>query len=134
MDEERAAMKENGVFEEIDEAPNGVQPLPTKWIFKRKTKADKTFKYKARLVIRGDKQQEGIDYEKKFSPVIKFSTMRTILKLIQLFELQVKLSDIMTAFQNSALFEDVYAWIDGLLGKLLRALYGLKQASLAWFM
>ena len=133
MREEHQALERNGVYKKVTKLPNGVKPLPTKWVFKRKTKADGTFKYKARLVVRGDKQQHGIDYDKTFSPVIQFSTVRAMLILIQQYKYKVKLSDITTAFQNSPMEEEVYVTIDGWLAVLMRALYGLKQASLAWF-
>ena len=133
MNEELDALKENKVYEEMQELPKGVKPLPTKWVYKRKTKKDGTFKYKARLVVRGDLQREGIDYEKTFSPVIKFSTVRSMLALAVQLNLRIKVADIMTAFQNSPLEEDVWVLIGKLLAVLKRVLYGLKQASLAWY-
>ncbi|GJT29247.1 zinc finger, CCHC-type containing protein [Tanacetum coccineum] len=53
-----------------------------KWIFKRKMKVDGTLdKFKARLVIQGFRQKEGIDYFDTYSPVPHITTIRLLLAL-----------------------------------------------------
>ena len=47
---------------ELTDLPPGNKPLGSKWIFKRKMKPDGTIdKYKARLVVKGYRQKEGMD-------------------------------------------------------------------------
>ncbi|XP_062113481.1 uncharacterized mitochondrial protein AtMg00820-like [Humulus lupulus] len=69
---------QNHTWELVD-LPTGCKPLGSKWIFKRKMKTDGTIdKYKARLVIKGYKQQEGYDYFDTYSPVTRINSIRMI--------------------------------------------------------
>nr|CCA22524.1 putative polyprotein [Albugo laibachii Nc14] len=55
------------------------KPLPTKWVYKTKLKADGTVeRYKARLVARGHKQDFGEDYYVTFSTVMELNNMKVI--------------------------------------------------------
>ena len=48
---------------EVVDLPPSCKPLNSKWVFKRKRKVDRSIdKYKARLVIKGYTQTEGLDY------------------------------------------------------------------------
>ncbi|GJZ73949.1 retrotransposon protein, putative, ty1-copia subclass [Tanacetum coccineum] len=58
--------------EALVDLPPGCKALGYKWIFKKKMKADGTVdKYKARLVIQGFRQREGLDYFDTYSPIVE---------------------------------------------------------------
>ena len=102
------SIMQNHTWELVD-LPLGSKPLGSKWIFKRKMKADGTIeKYKARLVIKGYKQKEGLDYFDTYSPVTRITSIRMILAIAALRNLEVHQMDVKTAFLNGDLEEEIY--------------------------
>ena len=76
---ELAALEANNTWT-LTPLPPGKHPIGCKWVYKVKLKSDGSLeRYKARLVAKGYTQQEGLDYSETFSPVAKFSTVRTLL-------------------------------------------------------
>ena len=65
-------------------------------------------KYKARFVARGFSWIEGIDYEKTFAPVVRYSSIRTILALPAQMGWHIHQMDVKTAFLNGVIEEEVY--------------------------
>ncbi|GJX40899.1 retrovirus-related pol polyprotein from transposon TNT 1-94, partial [Tanacetum coccineum] len=132
---------QNHTWELVD-LPPGCKPLGYKWIFKKKMKADGTFdKYKARLVIKGYRQREGLDYFDTYSPVTRITSIRMILVIAALRNLEVHQMFVKTAFLNGDLEEEIYmnqpeGFIalgqEGKIYRLVKSLYGLKQAPKQW--
>ncbi|KAH7864181.1 hypothetical protein Vadar_026696 [Vaccinium darrowii] len=127
---------------ELVDLPPGSKPLGYKWIFKRKMKADGSIdKYKARLVIKGYRQKEGLDYFDTYSPVSRINSIRMIIAIAALRNLEIHQMDVKTAFLNGDLEEEIYmeqpegfsaSGQEGKVCKLVRSLYGLKQAPKQW--
>lgn len=70
-----------------------------RWVFTIKYNSDGTIdRYKARIVAKGYHQQQGIDYEDTFSPVIKLTTIRIVLGLAVNNDWPVRQIDVNTAF------------------------------------
>ena len=71
--------QDNGTWKLVP-LPPGRKAITARWVLVIKRKADGSVdKYKARLVVRGFSQIEGIDYEETFSPVVKTGIIRLIL-------------------------------------------------------
>ena len=64
--------------------------LSFKWVFKRKQKVDGSIdKYKARLVIKDCKQIEDLDYFDTYSLMMRISSIRMVLVIYALRNLEV---------------------------------------------
>ncbi|GKB09924.1 zinc finger, CCHC-type containing protein [Tanacetum coccineum] len=89
------------------------KPLGYKWIFKRKMKVDVTIdKFKARLVIQGFRQKEGIDYFDTYAPVARISTIRLLIVLTVTYNLVIHQMDVKITFLNGDLEEEWHQKFD----------------------
>ena len=57
-------------------------------------------KFEARFVARGFSQKQGIDYEKTFSPVARYTSIRVIIALASVLGWKLHQMDVKTAFLN----------------------------------
>ncbi|GJR41807.1 retrovirus-related pol polyprotein from transposon TNT 1-94 [Tanacetum coccineum] len=61
--------------------PDNIKPLTLKWLFKNKHDEENTvIRNKSRLVVRGYRQEEGIDFEESFAPVARMEAIRIIFR------------------------------------------------------
>ena len=81
MIEEYQSIIKNDVWE-IVPRPKYKSLVSSKWIFKTKHSIDGSIeKYKERFLAPRLSQKVGIDYEETFSPVARYTSIRTILSL-----------------------------------------------------
>ncbi|CAM8932459.1 unnamed protein product [Rhodiola kirilowii] len=77
-----------------------------RWLFR--IKDEDPPRYKTRLVAKGFTQKEGIDYPKIFAPVVKLKTIRIMLALDVINDLELEQLDVKTAFLHGELDEQIY--------------------------
>jgi hypothetical protein len=95
---------------DVTELPPGRKAIGTKWVFKTKTNsAGEIVRYKARLVIQGFSQVEGIDFFETYAPVANIITVRTILAVATSLDWELDQMDVDTAFLNAPVEEEIYA-------------------------
>nr|GEU42564.1 retrovirus-related Pol polyprotein from transposon TNT 1-94 [Tanacetum cinerariifolium] len=97
-------------------------------------------KNKARLVARGYRQEEGIDFEESFAPFSRLKAIRIFIAFVAHMHMVIYQIDVKITFLNGILCEEVYVsqpngFVDpenpNHVYKLKKALYGLKQAPCA---
>ncbi|KAE8711089.1 Retrovirus-related Pol polyprotein from transposon TNT 1-94 [Hibiscus syriacus] len=121
----------------------GMKPIGNKWVFKIKRNGDdQVERYRARLVVKGYAQKEGIDFNEIFSHVVRLTTVRVVLAMCATLNLHLEQLDVKTAFLHGNLEEEIYMLQPegfeekekkNLVCKLNKSLYGLKQAPRCWY-
>lgn len=139
MNAEMSSMTEKKVFQEVDvdTIPPTTKVLPLKWVLSRKSDG----KYKARLVVQGHRQVEGIHYnpDQLYAPVVSMRSIRFFLGTVLKLSLDLFKADVSTAFLNSELRDPIFAAPTAGMGiatgrvlRLSKSLYGLHQAAQDW--
>ncbi|GJT97946.1 ribonuclease H-like domain-containing protein [Tanacetum coccineum] len=142
MVDEYNALISNGTWALVPRLTN-VKTVRSMWLLKHKFNADGSLsRYKARLVANGRSQQQGIDCDKTFSPVVKPAAIRTVLSLAVTRDWPIHQLNVKNAFLHGQLSKTVYMhqlprFVDSAhpdyVCHLQRSLYGLKQDPRAWF-
>ncbi|CAM9000128.1 unnamed protein product [Rhodiola kirilowii] len=123
--------------------PEKWKVIGTRWILKNKLNSKgEVVRNKARLVVKGYNQQEGIDYEETFAPVARLEAIRLLIAYSVQFSFKLHQMDVKTAFLNGYLKEEIFveqppSFEDpdrqDCVYVLDKAVYGLKQAPRAWY-
>ncbi|GKA14041.1 copia protein [Tanacetum coccineum] len=92
---------------ELVPRPDKVMVITLKWIYKVKLdEQGGILKNKARLVARGYRQEEGIDFEESFAPVARLDAIRIFLVFAAHMNMVVYQMDVKTTFLNGNLREE----------------------------
>jgi hypothetical protein len=126
--------------------PIGRSVITCKWVFDLKYGADgRLERFKARLVARGFSQQEGLDFEDTFAPVIRLESLRVLFAIAASYGMIAHLLDATNAFVGSKIDKEMFMEIpQGLedhgfgptepdqVCEILQSLYGLRQSANLW--
>ncbi|GJU56638.1 putative ribonuclease H-like domain-containing protein [Tanacetum coccineum] len=140
MQEELLQFKLQEVWTLVD-LLNGKRVIGTKWIFmNKKDESGIVIKNKARLVAQGYTQEEGIDYDEVFAPVVRIEAIRLFLACASFKDFVVYQMDVKSVFLHGKIKEEVYVCqppgfedpnFPNRVYKVEKAQYGLHQASRA---
>lgn len=133
---EENAIRENNTFSLVTRRSE-MNVIPCRYVFRIKNGGPKV-----RIVAKGFRQVHGIDFTETYAPVVSLAAVRCFLALTAQLDLECDQMDVVTAFLNGDLSEDIYMEVPAgfrdtnrpnLVCKLHKALYGLKQAPRQWF-
>lgn len=136
IDKEHDCLLRNNTWT-LEKRRTEMHVLPSKYVFRVKNEGPK-----ARVVAVGCHQLYGVDYLETFAPVVKLTTIRAVLALAAHYDLEVEQMDVITAFLNGDLKDEIYMEIpeglrtsknSGMVCKLRKSLYGLKQSPRQWY-
>jgi hypothetical protein len=141
IQEEITNLTSHGTWELVDSGavPPTHKPIGCRWVFKVKYEENGLPKrFKARLVAQGFTQRPGIDYFDTFAPTLRLESMRLILAVVAVQDLELHQLDIVGAYLEGPIDEELYMRVPdgvnapGKVCRLRRGLYGLKQAGRNW--
>nr|GEZ74571.1 retrovirus-related Pol polyprotein from transposon TNT 1-94 [Tanacetum cinerariifolium] len=94
---------------ELVPQPDCVMIIALKWIYKVKLdEYGDVLKNKARLVVKGYRQEEGINFEESFVPVARIEAIRIFIANAASRNMPIYQMDVKMAFLNGELKEEVY--------------------------
>jgi hypothetical protein len=124
--------------------PTTKRILPVKVVWKIKYSADgKPTRHKARVVIGGHRQRQGIDYNDVFAPTLGMTSLRALLSHAAVHGHHIHNIDIKSAFLYADIHGEVYMVLpptvpnkdeqgQELVARLNKCLYGLHESPLRW--
>lgn len=107
IDDELRSLTTNETWEIIDKPNDCHNIVGCKWVIKVKNPPNENPKFKARLVAKGYSQCAGIDYKETFSPVICYESVRCLLALAAIYDMEIAQFDVKTEFLNGELSETI---------------------------
>jgi hypothetical protein len=106
MTEEYRALLGNDTWDLVP-PPRNANIVSGKWVFRHKLKPDGSLdRYKARWVLRGFSQEQGIDLDEMFSPVVKPATVHVVLSIALSLKWETRQLDVKNAFLHGSKLAD----------------------------
>nr|KYP72338.1 Retrovirus-related Pol polyprotein from transposon TNT 1-94 [Cajanus cajan] len=108
MQEELTQFQKNDVWQLV-QAPKDWSIIGTKRVYRNKLdESVNVVRNKARLVVKGYSQQEGIDFIETFAPVARIEAIRILLAFAACTGMKLYQMDVKSAFLNGTISEEVY--------------------------
>jgi hypothetical protein len=128
---------------ELVNPPPNRKVLKGKWVYKiKRGPTGDILRHKARWVVKGYAQIDGIDYNETFASVVKPMSYKALFAVAAAEDWEIDQMDVVTAVLYGKVEEEIYVQqptgreqpnAGGKVCKLIKALYGLKQAPRVLF-
>jgi hypothetical protein len=108
MVEEMESLYKNDTWDLV-KLPSGIKLVGRKWVFKKNMNvAGQVETFRARLVVKGYSQVEGVDFSEIFYPIEKLNSIRVLMYLAKEFDLDIEQMDVKIMFLHGDLEEEIY--------------------------
>ncbi|QRV90660.1 Copia protein [Ceratobasidium sp. AG-Ba] len=139
MDEEHSTFIFKKVFDVVP-TPKDRKIFRCIWLLKLKFDEDgNPMRYKARLVLLGNKQRPGWDFMESFAATVRMDSVRIVFALANHLDLDMHQMDVKAAYLNAPLKERVYVQAPegypvapGHCWRLNMTMYGMHQGAFNW--
>jgi Reverse transcriptase (RNA-dependent DNA polymerase) len=102
-------LEKRNIFGHIILTPKNVNSVGYKWVFTIKRNENiEIVRYKTRLLAQDFTQISGVDYKETYSHVVDAITLRFLISLTIIENLQMRLMDVVTAYLYGSLNNDIY--------------------------
>ena len=109
MKDEMESLLKNKTWD-LCKLPTGKKALQNNWVYRLKEEEGSKKRFKTKLVVKGFAQKKGIDFDEIFSPVVKMTSIRTVLSLVATEDLHLEQLDAKTTFLHDDLDEEIYIY------------------------
>jgi hypothetical protein len=93
----------------MSQKPNGARLLSSIWTYRRKrSPTGEILKHEARFCVDGSQQQHGRDYWEVYTPVVSWQTIRLVLLISMILDVESRRIDYTQAFPQVPLEDPVY--------------------------
>lgn len=117
---EITSLIKNDTFK-IVKCKDGQNVVGSRFVLTKKYQPDGSInRFKARIVAKGYSQRFGVDYHQTFAPVARLQTIRLLMAISASYGLQVHQIDIVTAYLNGVLDEEVIMEMPDMLEEILK--------------
>ena len=107
MKDEMDSLLKNKTWD-LCKLPTGKRALQNKWVYRLKEEDGSKKKFKAKLVVKGFAQKKGMNFDEIFYPVVKMTSIHTILSIVATEDLHLEQLDVKTTFLHGDLDEEIY--------------------------
>ncbi|CAI7908188.1 unnamed protein product [Closterium sp. NIES-53] len=135
-----ASWKSTGTSVDVAPPP-GANIFDGMWIFKVMQPPESPHVFKARYIVRGFRQRQGVDFFHNFSPTLKMTTLRVCLHVAAQRDNELHSLNFSTAFFQGSLHEEIWlrcplsftgSFPKGTQWSLQRPVYSLRQVPSEW--
>lgn len=147
--DELESLQDNSTWHAVN-IGSDTETIDTKWVFKKKLRADGSIRYKTRLVCRGYNQEYGKNYFNSYAPTLSLGSLRTLIGIAARHGYSIQNYDISCAYTYGKIDAEIFLDVpEGYIPKnekeaaflktpgrkalkLDRSLYGLVQSGYIW--